>query len=50
MSDKVSWFGEEKKPKEIVGKVGSGVAGIGKLLVAGVLLGVGIKAFTGAMD
>ncbi len=49
MSNNVSWFGNDrKKPKEVVGKVGSGVAGIGKLLVVGLALGLGFKAF-GAM-
>ena len=49
MSSDISWFGEGKKPKEIVSKAKDGVVGVGKLVVAGVLLGVGIKAFTGAM-
>lgn len=51
MSDKVSWFGDERKrPKEIVSKAKDGVVGIGKLICAGVLLGVGLKAFGSAMD
>lgn len=51
MSDNVSWFGDNrKKPTEIVGKAKDGVVGVGKLICAGVLLGVGIKAFSGAMD
>lgn len=51
MSGDVSWFGEvSKKPKEIAGKAKDGVVGVGKLICAGILLGVGIKAFSGAMD
>ncbi len=50
MSEKISWFGDErKKPKEVVGRVGNGMVGIGKLMIAGIMLGVGIRAFTGAM-
>ena len=51
MSSDVSWFGDDrKKPKEIVGKAKDGVVGIGKLLVVGLALGLGFKAFGSAMD
>lgn len=51
MSDNVSWFGNEMKgPKEIVGKAKDGVVGVGKIICAGVLLGVGIKAVGSSFD
>jgi len=51
MSDNVSWFGDgRKKPKEIVGKAKDGIVGVGKLLIAGLALGIGLKAFGSAMD
>ncbi len=50
MSKNISWFGEEKrKPKEIVGNTKDAVVGVGKLLVVGLALGLGFKAF-GAMS
>ena len=51
MSDNVSWFGDgRKKPKEIVGNTKDKVVGIGKLIIAGVMIGVGLKAVGVAMD
>ena len=50
MSDKVSWFGDgRKRPKEIVGSAKDGVVSVGKLLVVGLALGLGFRAF-GAMN
>jgi len=50
MSDKVSWFGDNRKhPKEIVSNAKDGLVGVGKLLVVGLALGLGFKAF-GAMS
>ena len=51
MSDKVSWFGDErKKPKEIVGNTKDAVVGIGRLMVAGLALGIGLRAVGGAFS
>ncbi len=50
MSDKVSWFGDErKKPKEIVGNTKDAMVGVGKLMIVGLALGIGFQAF-GAMS
>ncbi len=50
MSDKISWFGEErKKPKEVVRDTKDTMVGVGKLMVVGLALGLGFKAF-GAMS
>jgi len=51
MSEKISWFGDErKKPKEIIGNTKDTVVGLGKVVLAGLCLGVGIKAFGEVMD
>lgn len=50
MSNDVSWFGDNrKKSKEIVGSVKEGMVGVGKLLIVGLALGLGFRAF-GAMS
>lgn len=50
MAKEVSWFGDNRKhPKEIVSKTKDGLVGVGKLLVVGLALGLGFKAF-GAMN
>ena len=48
MSKEISWFGgEEKKPKEVVRNTKDAVVGIGKLMVVGLALGLGLRAFGG---
>ncbi len=51
MSDKISWFGDgKKKPTEVMGNTKDAVVGIGKLMVVGLALGIGLKAMGGGFS
>jgi len=53
MTDRrVSLFGENRRLKRdgIFGKTGQGIIHVGKVVGAGILVGMGFKAFQGAAD
>ncbi len=51
MSENVSWFGDEKKgPKEIIKGVSKITVGVGKIVVVGVMCGLGLKAVGSSFD
>lgn len=46
----ISWFGYDRKPSKVVKKTGNAIVKVGTIIGAGILVGMGFHAFSGAAN